>query len=450
MIPANGMVSKRKLPLAVGVSMMTMLFMHLVLPINLRTNSDGSNSDSNNQKRSVAASSLEACPDDGPLLPEETPFWSEQLDEFKKDFTLKFVGDKPVGEVCCAPDSAIRNKTYGFVDPPPYTDKSRNPCWYEGGRLRCLPYFYVIGSTKSGAPDLYKRLLAHPEVASTRKEVHWFNRLRTLGAGLRWYANVFNPVAKSIHEDIKSTGTSRKVIGEKTLDYFSDVRIWRHLTGNQGCAEPRVTIANHLRHLNPNAKIIIMIREPVDRIFSTYTLAAASTERLKDPSTQKLHEFIIRAVPAYKECFKNFPVRACIYNRTLADMYPVGTLADMYPIDLSGGAYAVFVEDWLRVFPPDQVYVIRFENYVNEISRSLKEVFNFLGLSAMSDAEFEAVSSMSKPSPNVYYKIGPMQNRTVKLLHDFYLPFTNRLSKLLKDDRNLKKGKSPTAKGTPS
>lgn len=46
-------------------------------------------------------------------------------------------------------------------------------------RLRCLPYFYIIGQPKCGTTDLFHRLLLHPEVKfNTMKEPHWWTRKR--------------------------------------------------------------------------------------------------------------------------------------------------------------------------------------------------------------------------------------------------------------------------------
>ncbi|KAL0169330.1 hypothetical protein M9458_033926, partial [Cirrhinus mrigala] len=40
-------------------------------------------------------------------------------------------------------------------------------------RLRCLPFFYIIGQPKCGTTDLYDRLRLHPEVHfTTMKEPH--------------------------------------------------------------------------------------------------------------------------------------------------------------------------------------------------------------------------------------------------------------------------------------
>lgn len=56
-------------------------------------------------------------------------------------------------------------------------------------RLRCLPFFYIIGQPKCGTTDLFHRLLLHPEVKfNTMKEPHWWTRKRFgKSSGDAWY-----------------------------------------------------------------------------------------------------------------------------------------------------------------------------------------------------------------------------------------------------------------------
>lgn len=42
--------------------------------------------------------------------------------------------------------------------------------------------------------------------------------------------------------------------------------------------------------------------------------------------------------------------------------------------------YPIFLEDWLRIFPPEHFMIIRYEDYVQDIEGHLKNVFEFLGL----------------------------------------------------------------------
>ena len=49
----------------------------------------------------------------------------------------------------------------------------------EPWRIRCLPYVYLAGVTKSGTTDLYDTLLLHPDiVAPSMKEPMFFDRNR--------------------------------------------------------------------------------------------------------------------------------------------------------------------------------------------------------------------------------------------------------------------------------
>nr|XP_061780116.1 carbohydrate sulfotransferase 15-like [Nerophis lumbriciformis] len=46
-------------------------------------------------------------------------------------------------------------------------------------RLRCLPYFYIIGQPKCGTTDLFYRMLLHPQGRfNFMKEPHWWTRKR--------------------------------------------------------------------------------------------------------------------------------------------------------------------------------------------------------------------------------------------------------------------------------
>ncbi|KAJ8041119.1 Carbohydrate sulfotransferase 15 [Holothuria leucospilota] len=59
--------------------------------------------------------------------------------------------------------------------PTNYLDNYRNPCWMEEGNLLCLPYFYVIGFHKCGTSDVFGRVERHPNVLKVLKEPHWWS-----------------------------------------------------------------------------------------------------------------------------------------------------------------------------------------------------------------------------------------------------------------------------------
>ena len=82
-----------------------------------------------------------------------------------------------------------------FQTPPRYLTNYKNPCFYVRDangdivlhgvhgdmkvRLKCLPYFHLIGVDKSGTTDLWFRLTQHSHVVQNTgvlgKETHWWS-----------------------------------------------------------------------------------------------------------------------------------------------------------------------------------------------------------------------------------------------------------------------------------
>lgn len=72
-----------------------------------------------------------------------------------------------------------------FQEELPFLKNYRNPCWREldlqenESRIRCLPYFFLVGAPKCGTTDLAKRISKHPLIsAEVKKELHWLTRRR--------------------------------------------------------------------------------------------------------------------------------------------------------------------------------------------------------------------------------------------------------------------------------
>ena len=48
-------------------------------------------------------------------------------------------------------------------------------------RQTWIPYYYLIGVSKSGTNDFYHFIVQHPEAVGASKEMHWFDRYRYEG-----------------------------------------------------------------------------------------------------------------------------------------------------------------------------------------------------------------------------------------------------------------------------
>ena len=104
------------------------------------------------------------------------------------------------------------------------------------------PSFVGIGAQRAGTSWLYNCLIEHPEIFMPQKEVHYFDKLYKTH-DIDWYTNLFSDA------DIK------QISGEITPDYLYH----------------QDTI-KEIHHNFPNTKLIIILRNPIERSYSAFNL----------------------------------------------------------------------------------------------------------------------------------------------------------------------------------
>ncbi|XP_048647318.1 carbohydrate sulfotransferase 15 isoform X2 [Marmota marmota marmota] len=201
-------------------------------------------------------------------------------------------------------------------------------------RLRCLPHFYIIGQPKCGTTDLYDRLRLHPEVKfSAIKEPHWWTRKRfgivRLRDGLRDrypvedYLDLFDLAAHQIHQGLQA-GSAREpsemnkiIIGEASASTMWDNNAWTFFYDNSTDGEPPFLTQDFIHAFQPQAKLIVMLRDPVERLYSDYLYFASSNKSADD-----FHEKVTEALQLFENCMLDYSLRACVYNNTLNNAMP--------------------------------------------------------------------------------------------------------------------------------
>jgi len=120
------------------------------------------------------------------------------------------------------------------------------------GSFHSLPDFYIIGAAKCGTTSLYQYLIRHPSVnPGIGKEIHYFEELYYRGEN--WYRACFpfefqKFFSKLTHNEIMMSGDSTPRYIDHPL------------------------VPNRINKLTPNAKFIVMLRNPIDRAFSHYNM----------------------------------------------------------------------------------------------------------------------------------------------------------------------------------
>nr|BAF85811.1 N-acetylgalactosamine 4-sulfate 6-O-sulfotransferase [Todarodes pacificus] len=289
-------------------------------------------------------------------------------------------------------------------------------------RLRCLPYFYIAGMPKSGTTDFYRRINTHPDIIKCqRKEPHWWTRIRfqelwrTNRSSFGHYIDLFDGAAEQIQKDKQH----KKITSEASASTLWDNDFWTKLPGNANLSEPELLIANYIHHMTPKIKIIVILRNPADRLFSDYLYFG-----LYNKSLENFHHRVTESINMYEKCFKNETMRKCVYDRSLSLLSGVR---------LRIGLYWIYLQDWFSVFPKENFYIIKTEDYAKCLKCTFKKVYRFLGLPQLNRTNEAFMESIPKANTRRFKdtKMGKMWKETYELLEKFYQPHNERLVKLI-------------------
>ncbi len=212
--------------------------------------------------------------------------------------------------------------------------------------MRALPDFVIAGAARCGTTSLYRYLVEHPRVAAAQiKEVHFVDRQHNLDKGEHWYRSWF-PTRAALHDAARRQGVDRVICGESTPNYF---------------AHPEA--ASRLQAVVPGARIIVLLREPIDRVWSQYRWQrwwGGETLDLADA----LHAEDERAGGGFEMMGADRRTR----NRFISHAY------------LARSRYADQLEWWIGAFPADQLLVLRSEDLFADPAAALERTCAFLDL----------------------------------------------------------------------
>lgn len=202
-----------------------------------------------------------------------------------------------------------------------------------------LPDFLVVGASRSGTTTLWDCLRQHPDIfMPSTKELHFFSREDNFKKGVKYYQTFFAGAPKG------------KLKGEVSPTYFhngkvSDLGPDRNLIFNEHDDAPI-----RVKRLLPNAKIVITLRNPVDRICSQYARLILKSKETSD----SLRLAIVDELEGRRDYKTN--KGSYLYNSN----------------------YLIHIEKWLSLYPKSQLHIMIFEEWLKNPAVEFKKLFEFL------------------------------------------------------------------------
>ena len=245
--------------------------------------------------------------------------------------------------------------------------------------FRALPNFVIIGTMKGGTTSMFQYLAQHPQVHPPfRKEIKFFDIHYPQGLG--WYRSHFPLWLK-----MRDGGLT----GEATPYYLF-----------------HPLAATRMAKDVPKAKLIIMLRNPVDRTYSHFNhMVRVGREPLR-----------------FDKAIEAEPDRLAGEAEKIAADPNYSTFMHGHYSYLARSRYAEQLPRWLDSFPREQMLIFPSEEQTVSPVAAFQKVLTFLGLDPWMPNQFDIFKQGS------YNKMPPA---TRKKLVDYFRPYNQQLYDLL-------------------
>jgi len=196
-----------------------------------------------------------------------------------------------------------------------------------------LPNFIIVGAPKAGTTSLYHYLSGHSEVfMSEPKEVNYFSKDEIEEQGL--YYKAFKAKNLAEYKKLFIDVNNEKAIGEGSVSYLF---------------YPKT--AAKIKEIIPNVKIIILLRNPVERGYSHYLMD------YRMGLTNLSYEEIVYKTSRHKDIN--------LYYQQFVEL----------------GLYYEQVKRYLDIFGKEQVKIYLQEDLRNKSEKVILDLYDFLNIS---------------------------------------------------------------------
>ncbi|VEP13522.1 Sulfotransferase [Hyella patelloides LEGE 07179] len=240
------------------------------------------------------------------------------------------------------------------------------------------PDFIIAGASKCGTSSLYNYLSYHPQILlSHKKELDFFGH--NFNKGIAWYLAHFPTICDR----------NNLLTGEATPNYLRFPQI-----------------ATRIKATCPNTKLIILLRNPVDRAISWHyhkINTGLTTGSLEDAISQEIKQ---------------------LENLDETELMQGG----YRKIDnIFSSFYYYQLKAWMEHLPREQFLILKSEDFYSNTAMTMKAIFNFLGVN------FQELEEYSKVNVGFYKQVDSAVRETLK---QYFKPYNRQLEEFLELEFN--------------
>jgi len=196
--------------------------------------------------------------------------------------------------------------------------------------------FLIIGTQKGGTTSLYNYIDEHPEVFVPEvKEIQYFVDDRFYSQGPKYLAPFFKGSEKAV---------------TRGMAYV-------HMLPFSKCP-------NRVAGFNPEIKLMVMLRDPIKRAFSAYNFATKNGWESKSVSF--------------------------IESLELESQRLAGNYTERYELAyFHNGLYHKHLSNWAKLFPRENILILKDSELRHNRVMTLKKVFAFLGVDEAAEIDLD-------------------------------------------------------------
>ncbi len=190
------------------------------------------------------------------------------------------------------------------------------------------PNFFIVGAAKAGTTSLHAYLNDIPGIyMSSTKEPKYFT------VSDNFHYNIPPIRDKKKYLNLFAKAKEEKIIGEASPQYLRDPQT-----------------PKFIHQIVPQAKILISLRDPVERLYSSYLM------RIRN----------VRKKTTFREEID------LVFNKKTDKKYDY--------LKMGAGLYSEYVKRYLKIFGNKQVKIIIFEEFIKNTKETINDILKFLDI----------------------------------------------------------------------